>query len=171
MMKRVATMVLGCALAMLATSCGEPPPVDGYELRMRFVSTDPAVFQNLRVQFEPEGTGERFMMIEPMDFAGGAIDLQVEADGVLVMTIDGAYVSANSTPDGTGAFIFPLEVWTADLQPRTSPPGVRVVATRADEAIAEGFRFLPTWPLPLGESIQFPVNCRADAANRGLCTR
>ncbi|MFK7984541.1 MAG: hypothetical protein AB8I08_00795 [Sandaracinaceae bacterium] len=162
-------MIFAAALALMATSCSEEPPPDGYELRMRFVSTDPAVFQNLRVQFEPEGD-QRFMMVEPMDYAGGAIDLQVEADGVLVMTIDGAYVSANSTPDGTGAFLFPLEIWTGDLQPRSTPPGVRVVATRADEAIAEGFRFLPEWPLPLGEGIQFPVNCRADAANRGLCT-
>ncbi len=165
---RLAMVLLMGALSLLVTSCGEEPPPEGYELRMRFVAADPSVFQSVRVQFEPQGD-QRFMMVEPMSYADGAIDLQIESDGVLTMTLDGGYVAANSTPDGTGAFVFPLEVWTGDLQPRAMAPGMRVVVNRADMAIAEGFRFLPEWPLPLGGNVQFPVNCRADAASAGLC--
>lgn len=167
--KRAAMGLCLALLAGLGTSCSEEPPPEGFELRMRFVATDPVVFQSVSVRFEPQGTGEQFMMVEPMSYADGAIDLEVASDGVLVMTLDGQYVANNATPDGTGAFVFPLEVWTADRQPRSAPPGVRVVVTRANETIAEGYRFLAEWPLPLGGNLQFPVNCRMEAANRGLC--
>ena len=157
-------------LALLAlSSCGEEPPPEGYELRMRFISLDPSVLENLRLTFTPRGTSERFTMVEPMSYEGGAITLEVATDGVTELTIDGAYVAAHSTPDGTGAFQFPLEIWSSDLQPRAMPPGVLVVGNRAGEAIAEGYLFLPEWPVPLGENALIPVTCKADAASRGLC--
>lgn len=157
------------AVAMLSmVSCTSAPADPGFELRLRLVSLDPAVLDSLRLTFNPD-SGQSFMMVEPMSFEDGAVNLEVAADGVVVITIAGAHVASLAESQGDGSFIFPFEVWTADETRRAPAPSVRVVGVRGSEAIAEGFLFLPEWPVPLGDSVLIPVTCLADPGSRGLC--
>lgn len=155
-------------LALLSTaSCGgEEPPPEGYTLRLRFTSLDPVVLENVRVSFQPQGPDERFMFVEPMSYADGAIDLTVEDDGTLTMLLDGAHVAENALEQPDASYIYDLEVYTEDETPRSPAPGVRVVGNRAGERIAEGFLFLPQWPLPLGQSTIVQVPCRMAVSDR-----
>jgi hypothetical protein len=158
------------ALALLAlfgtASCGSEPPPEGFTLRLRFTSLNPSVIESVRVSFQPQGTNERFMSIEPMSYADGAIDLTVETDGTLSLTIDGAHVAALAEMQGDASYTYDLEVYSDDATPRMPPPGVRVVVSRAGESIAQGFKFLTQWPLPLGQTETVTVPCDTGALDR-----
>ena len=158
---------ISMALLGLLTSCGgEEPPPEGYHLQLRFVSVDPSVFDQVQVRFDPDGD-EQFMVIEPMSFEDGAINLSVDtADGTLLMTLDGPHVNQRSVAQGDGSSIYDLEVWSNDERMRSPAPSVRVVGLRGGEQIAEGFLFLPQWPLPLGQVSLISVTCRMAVSDR-----
>jgi len=162
------TATIVASLLGLVTSCGgEEPPPEGYHLELRFVAVDPSVLDQLQVRFEPQGTGEQFMVIEPMSFEDGAINLSVDsADGSLLMTLDGLHVSQRAVDQGDGSSIYDLEVWSNDERAHMPAPSVRVVGLRGGEQIAEGFLFLPQWPLPLGQVSRITVQCRMAVSDR-----
>ncbi len=154
-------------IALFAASCaGEEPPPEGFHLELRLVSVAPSVLETVQVRFEPQGAGETFTAIEPMSFEDGAIALSVEPDGRLLVTIDGAHINQFAVDDGMGGFIYDLELWSDDEMGRAPAPSVRVVGLRGGEAIAEGFLFLPQWPLPLGQRSRVTVQCRMAVMDR-----
>ena len=160
--------VLAAMLATVAlTSCGgEEPPPEGFHLKIRFTSLDPNVIDNVRVTFDPMGTDQTFMFVEPMSYADGKITTAVDGDGVMVITIDGMYLASVGEVQGDGSFIFDLEVWSDDEVVRMPAPFVRVSATRGAETIAQGDSFLPAWPLPLGAEVLIQVPCRGAVSDR-----
>lgn len=165
--RRVFQLGLTLALAVSLASCGgdEPPP-EGFHIELRLMSLDPSVLDELRLRFEPQGTGEMFF-VEPMSFADGAINISMDADArSLLMTISGENVAAFAVDQGDGSFVYDLELWSNDMTARTRPPGVRVIGLRAGEQIAEGFLFLPQWPLPLGNRSVVNVPCRMAVSDR-----
>ncbi len=153
--------------SLLCASCGgEEPPPEGYHLELRFVSVDPSVFSEVQVRFEPDGM-EQFTFVEPMSFEDGAIRLSVDSmDGTLLLTLDGAHVNQRAVDQGDGSSVYDLEVWSNDGVMRTRAPSVRVVGLRGTEQIAEGFLFLPQWPLPLGQISRINVACRPGVSDR-----
>lgn len=162
------TLLCASVLAFGASCGGEEPPPEGFHLILRLTSIDPSVLDELTVAFEPQvAAGERFMSIEPISYADGAINLEVEPDGVLVMSLTGPHVAAFVTDeDGDGALEYDLEIWSMDEQPRTPPPSVRVNGTRGGESIAQGFLYLPAWPLPNGNRSIVQVPCRPAVSDR-----
>jgi len=167
MRRLLITAAILTTFAALATSCGgEEPPPEGYHLELRMVALDPSVLDELQIRFEPQGTDEQFMIIEPMSYADGAINISTEPDGRLLMTISGAHVNQFAVDNGDGMPTYDLEVWSDDDRPRTPAPSVRVVGLRGGEAIAEGFLFLPQWPLPLGQVSRISVQCRMAVSDR-----
>jgi len=168
-MSRRLEVIAFALFALLGTaSCGEEPPPEGFTLRLRFTSLDPSVIETVRISFQPQGTDERFMFVEPMSYADGAIQLVVEDDGTLTLTIDGEHVEALAEMQGDGSYTYDLEIYSDDETPRMTPPGVRVVVTRAGESIAQQFRYLMQWPLPLGQTLILQVPCDDAALDR--CT-
>lgn len=154
------------ALFVLLASCGgEPPPPEGFHLEIRLVSVAPSVLDSVQLRFEPQMDAQ-FTAIEPMSYEDGAIGVSVDADGNLLMTISGSHIATFATDDGMGAFIYDLELWSMDERARSPAPGVRVVGLRGGEQIADGFVFLPAWPLPLGQRSRVTVNCRSAVADR-----
>jgi len=167
-MRRALTLApLLAAVLALATSCGDdtPPPPEGFHLNLRFMSLDPTVLDRVEVIFEAQGTGEEFMAIEPMSYADGAITLEVDTNR-LTMTIAGSNIAAFAEDQGDGSYVYDLEVFSDDEVPRTPAPSVRVIGVRGGEQIAEGFLFLPQWPLPLGQTSVVNVPCRMAVADR-----
>lgn len=167
-MRRAFLRGLVCVALLALNGCGEEPPPEGFEIQLRFVSLDPVVLDNVRVQFIPEDT-QRFMFVEPMSFEDGRVGLEVAADGVVILTLNGQLVAERSVPQGDGSSIYTLEVWTTDTRVRDPAPSVRVTANRDLEVIGEGFLYLPSWPVELGENVLLPVSCTASAVTRGVC--
>lgn len=167
-MRRLIARGILCVALLGLHGCGEEPPPEGFEIQLRFVSLDPVVLDNLRVQFIPDDT-QRFMFVEPMSFEDGRVGLEVAADGVVILTLNGQLVAERSVPQGDGSFIYTLEVWTPDTRVRNPAPAVRVTANRDLEVIGEGFLYLPSWPLELGANVLLPVSCTSSAVTRGLC--
>ena len=161
LLRGLLTAALATLTALGAGSCGGDPPPDGFELRLRFLSLDPVALDSVRLTFSPADP-QTFMMIEPVSYEGGAIDLRVESDGVLVMVIAGSHIADFAVDQGDGSHIFTLELFSDDTVMRSPTPGVRVVGIRAGEPIAEGVKFLPQWPLQRGGSDLIPVPCTAD---------
>ena len=157
------------ALLSLGASCGGEPPPEGFYLQLRLLNVDPQVLERVEVRFEPQGMDEQFMAITPMSYEDGAIGLRVEPDGRLVVTVDGAHVARFATPDAEGAYLYDLELYSDDERPRTPAPSVRAVGLRSGEPIAEGFLFLPQWPLPLGQRSRLTLQCRMAVSDR--CVR
>lgn len=161
------TLVLASVLALGASCGGEEPPPEGFHLMLHLTAIDPSVLDDLRVNFEPQGTGERFMDVEPMSYEDGAINVTVEPDGVLVITLAGAHVAAQATDDnGDGSYLYDLEIWTADERVRMPAPTVRVIGNRGGEQIAEGFLRLVAWPPPLRQRSTIEVACRMAVSDR-----
>lgn len=155
------------ALLLLLTSCSnDPPPPEGFHLELRFVSVAPSVLDTVQLRFEPQTMGEQFMAIEPMSYEDGAIGVSVDADGFLNLSISGAHINTFAVDDGMGGYIYDLELWSDDERGRTPAPSVRVSGLRGGETIAEGFLFLPQWPLPLGNRSRVTVQCRMAVADR-----
>lgn len=170
MMRRAGIALLVVA-SLAATSCDgmEEPPPEGHHLLLTFTSIDPSVIERVRITFDVMSAGEGFMMIEPMSYADGAIDVMVEPDGRFVMTIDGAHVAALAEQQGTTTtYVYDLEVYSNDETMRASPPFVTVTVSRAREAIGSASRFLPAWPLPLGQSTEIMIPCSPATLDR--CT-
>jgi hypothetical protein len=161
-----ARIVAAAVVALALSSCGAEPPPEGFHLKIRFTSLDPNVLDSVRVTFDPMGTDQVFMFVEPMSYADGKITTAVDADGVLVLTIDGPYLASVGEVQGDGSFIFDLEVWSDDERVRMPAPFVRVLATRGAENIAQGDSFLPAWPLPLGSEVLVQVPCRGAVSDR-----
>ena len=169
MTRSLPCLVFGLTIGALVGSCGgDPPPPEGFHLEIRLVSVAPTVLDRIELRFEPQGTDEQFMAIEPLSYEDGAIGVRVDADR-LILTIDGAHGARFATDAGMGAFVYDLELWSDDERPRSPAPTVRAVGLRAGEAIAEGFVFLPAWPLPLGQTSRLRLECRMAAADR--CAR
>lgn len=162
------TAVVPLFVLAAAASCSEPPP-EGFTLRLRFTSINPSAIDEVRVSFQPRGDNEAFDLVEPMSYADGAINLVVNADGTLTLTLDGAHVALTGERQPDNSFTYDLEVYTEDMKRRVPPPGVRVVVTQDGESIAQGFRYLPEWPLPLGQLETIMVPCDSGAIAR--CTR
>ncbi|MCB9597139.1 MAG: hypothetical protein H6719_30730 [Sandaracinaceae bacterium] len=159
--------LLGAMCLLLVTSCGgEEPPPEGFHLELRLVSVAPSVLDSVQIRFEPQGTDEMFMLVEPMSYESGAISIAADADGTLLMTISGSHITQFATDDGMGGFLYDLELWSNDMRARNPAPSVRVVGLRGGEQIAEGFLFLPQWPLPLGQRSRVTVQCRMAVADR-----
>jgi len=167
-MRRALTLApLLAAVLTLATSCGDdtPPPPEGFHLNLRFTSVDPTVLDRVEVVFETQTDGEQFMAVEPMSYADGAITLEVDTDRI-IMTISGSNITAFAEDQGDGSFVYDLEVFSDDDTPRAPAPSVRVIGVRGGEVIAEGFLFLPQWPLPLGQTSVVNIPCRMAVMDR-----
>ena len=106
------------------------------------------------------------MLVEPMSYESGAINIAADADGTLLMTISGSHISTFAVDDGMGGYLYDLELFSNDERARTPAPSVRVAGLRGGESIAEGFLFLPQWPLPLGNRSRVTVQCRMAVLDR-----
>lgn len=158
------------ALALALASCDPPPAEEGFELRLNLEMVDPAVIDSLRVTFTPDvPNGQRFMSVEPMSFEMGRISYTIDGGGALVMVVSGSLVQERAVDNGDGTWMFPLELFSDDARMRSPTPQVSAVAFREAEAIADGRKFLPAWPLPLGGFDVLRVPCLASAAAAGRC--
>ncbi|GAB5542345.1 MAG: hypothetical protein SangKO_021050 [Sandaracinaceae bacterium] len=161
-MRRTLIAIATAAASLLVSCGGEAPPPEGFHMRLRFMSADPAVFETVTVRIDPNGADERFMFVEPMTYADGNIRLEIDGEGAAILELDGPYVASLAENEGGLNFIFDLEVWTPeDQMERRPPPFVTVNVERAGEVIAMGDSFLANWPLPLGGQVEIEVPCRA----------
>lgn len=150
------------ALALAPAGCGSDPVApDGYRLVVQLENVSVTAVDQLRITFTPDATmgAVGFQDIEPVTYEDGGITVDVESDGVLVMTLTGDYVRANADVGEPTSPRIALEIWSDDEMMRRGPQ-VRATVTRAAEQIATGAFFLPGWPLPLGSDGLLRVPCR-----------
>lgn len=150
-------------LPILAISgCSAPAAPAGFTLAIQFSSVNAAAIDTLRITFQPrmDATGAHaFMDIDPTPYFEGGVTVDVESDGVLVMTITGDYVRSHLTVEDAFDPRFEIEIWSDDEGVMRQGPQVRATVVRASEQIATGAGFLPSWPVELGATSQINVPC------------
>ena len=169
-MARASRSALALAALLALASCDPPPAEEGFELRMNLMQIDPAVIDSLRITFTPDAANnQRFMSVEPMSFEGGRISYSVAPDGALVMVVSGSLVQERAVASDNGTWMYALQLFSDDTRMRSPTPQVSAVAFRGAEAVADGRKFLPAWPLPLGGFDVLAVPCLPAASASGRC--
>lgn len=154
--------LLALALLGLCGCASAPPPPAGFTLAIQFGSVNPVAIDTLRITItpRPDAAGDHaFMDVFPTMYEEGGVTVDVEDDGVLVLSITGDYVRSHLVNDQPLMPRFEIELWSDDDGPRREGPQVRATVVRAGEQIATGAAFLPGWPLELGASSQINVPC------------
>lgn len=169
MRSRPALFALALA-SVLTAGCGPGADTpDGFALVVRFDSSvDVAVVDSLRLRFQPP-IDTRFEAQPDATFEGGAIVVQVDANGSLVVLVDGEHVRAHATPSADGnQSLYELELWAEDPAMRDGPLVIGSVL-REGEVIADGTVYLTAWPPPLGATTQIAMRCTTEATTTGRC--
>jgi len=172
-MMRSIRSLFALALVCLCGCASAPPPPAGFTLAIQFSSVNPAAIDTLRITITPrtDMAGDHvFMDVDPMMYEEGGVTVDVESDGVLVMTITGAYVRSHLAIDDPFDPRFEIELWSDDEGPMRQGPQVRATVVRASQQIATGAGFLPGWPLELGAASQINVPCSPEPTTSPLCT-
>lgn len=152
--------LLAIALALPACS-GTAEGPRGFQVSMQLENVSVDVVDTLRVTFTPDESRAPadFEAIDTVTYEDGGITVEVDATGVLVMTLTGDYVRSIANVTDPNIAIVVVEVWSDDDMMRLGPQ-VRATVTRETEQIATGAVSLPGWPLPLGAGATVRVPCR-----------
>ena len=169
---RIPTILSLLLLVLALSGCGgeTPPAPRPFQLAIQLENVSVEVIDELRVTFTPDSSAgaAMFQDIEPTAYEDGAIVLDVDDTGVLVMTINGDYVLDNADATDPNRALLVLEIWSDEEADRMGlrGPQVRATATRETEQIATGAVSLPGWPLPAGGGQTVRVPCRAGFETR-----
>lgn len=147
-------------LVLFAAGCQSTPAAEGFQLAFQLQNVSSASVEMMRVTISPrtDSGPAAFEEIPTTSYEDGAVTVDVDDTGVLVMTITGDYVRSHIVNDDALNPRFVLEVWSDDEAMRMGPQ-VRGTVIKAGEQIATGQAYLPMWPLALGATTQINVPC------------
>lgn len=165
---RSALVALVLALAVAASGPGcvsAPPPIpaaEGFVIQVQLNGIRSAPIDNIRLVIVPRVVGAvspRFAPIEPYD--AGGIQVSVDRNGYLTLTVSGDYVRANGVSAmGDLDPRIDVEVWSDDEVMREGPQ-IQGFVVIGGSQLAMSASYLPEWPLTLGGSAVLSITCTA----------
>jgi hypothetical protein len=171
-MRKPILLASSALLSAMAGCNNAPPPPEGYPLVLQMQNVSVTAIDELEIAITPRAVMGQpmpvFEDIEPTSLEGGAITVDVDADGVFVMNITGDYVRSHLVGGDDLNPRFEIQIWSDDPMMRMGP---RVTGNviRGDATIASGNGYMPEWPPPTDVESPNQINVPCLAAFSAEC--